>query len=184
MIIATLTALGANVSVNFLKSFLTVRDLAYIIQEGPHIADNRNQIWKTVKQREEDVLFVDSDMVFTREDVIDIWKHLDDKDVVTGLCVMSEEGHPASVFEKKGSEFKKAKVKSSLFEVDACGAAFLAISKRVLLDNPFEQIWNDEKKEYYGEDISFCIRAKEKGHKIYCDPKIRIGHIKPKILYY
>jgi len=29
-----------------------------------------------------------------------------------------------------------------------------------------------------GEDISFCLRAKEKGFKIYIDPLIKVGHEK------
>ena len=29
-----------------------------------------------------------------------------------------------------------------------------------------------------GEDVSFCLDAKEMGYEIWCDPKIRVGHEK------
>ena len=28
------------------------------------------------------------------------------------------------------------------------------------------------------EDVSFCLRAKEKGFKVYIDPQVRLGHEK------
>ena len=28
-----------------------------------------------------------------------------------------------------------------------------------------------------GEDCAFCIRARENGYKIYCDPDIHLGHM-------
>ena len=30
---------------------------------------------------------------------------------------------------------------------------------------------------HFGEDLSFCIRARECGYEICCDPTIRIGHV-------
>ena len=29
----------------------------------------------------------------------------------------------------------------------------------------------------FGEDISFCIRARELGYKLICDPRIKVSHI-------
>ena len=29
----------------------------------------------------------------------------------------------------------------------------------------------------FGEDLSFCIRAQELGRKIYCDSRIKMGHV-------
>lgn len=186
MIIATIVGHQASVNIGFMKSFLQVRDYAYIIQEGPNIADNRNLVFRKAKELGRDLLFIDSDMIFKREDVEAIEGLLGKLDVVTGLCVLSAEGHPPSVFKNEDGEFKTAKVKRTIFEVDACGAAFLGISNRVIqkLDDPFKEVWDEKRKAFYGEDISFCIRAKEAGFKIACDPAVRIGHLKPKVLYF
>ena len=33
-----------------------------------------------------------------------------------------------------------------------------------------------------GEDVSFCLDAKEAGFEIWCDPRIRVGHEKTRII--
>jgi len=33
-----------------------------------------------------------------------------------------------------------------------------------------------------GEDVSFCLDAIEKGYDIWCDPRIRVGHEKTRVL--
>ena len=33
-----------------------------------------------------------------------------------------------------------------------------------------------------GEDVSFCLDAKEEGYEIWCDPRIRVGHEKTRII--
>jgi hypothetical protein len=39
-----------------------------------------------------------------------------------------------------------------------------------------------EVQDMCGEDVSFCLDAKEAGFEIWCDPKIRVGHEKTRIL--
>ena len=34
----------------------------------------------------------------------------------------------------------------------------------------------------YGEDVSFCLDAIDKGMDIWCDPRIRVGHEKTRII--
>ena len=33
-----------------------------------------------------------------------------------------------------------------------------------------------------GEDVSFCLDAKEAGFRIMCDPRIRVGHEKTRVI--
>ena len=33
-----------------------------------------------------------------------------------------------------------------------------------------------------GEDVSFCLDAKEAGFEIWCDPRIRVGHEKSRVI--
>lgn len=187
ILVATITPLHSRVSIEFVKSFFEVRDYAFIIQAGTVIYENRNKVWQKARELNKPVLFVDSDMVFTRKDVETLERHiLDGKDIVCGVCVLSEDGHPPAVFKEVKDGFTPTEIQDKLFEVDACGAAFVAISAKVVqaLENPFYPLDNPEDGLRYGEDISFCIRAKKAGFKILCDPKVQIGHIKPKTLYY
>lgn len=34
-----------------------------------------------------------------------------------------------------------------------------------------------------GEDVSFCLDAKEMGYDIWCDPRIRVGHEKTRVIW-
>ena len=34
-----------------------------------------------------------------------------------------------------------------------------------------------------GEDVSFCLDAKEEGFDIWCDPRIRVGHEKTRVIW-
>ena len=51
------------------------------------------------------------------------------------------------------------------------------ISKGVLLDVLLNcRTWFDP-MEGVGEDLAFCLRARELGYKIWCDPTISLGHV-------
>ena len=39
-----------------------------------------------------------------------------------------------------------------------------------------------EVQDMCGEDVSFCLDAKEAGFDIWCDPRIRVGHEKQRII--
>ena len=108
-------------------------------------------------------------MVFTPDHVRRMEALLKEKDVVTGLCVMSFPGYPPSVFDEHLMPIEH--FPDGLFEVTACGAAFLGISKKVLstLTEPFTPIFNEKYGQFYGEDISFCMRARQAGFHIWAD---------------
>lgn len=178
MIIGTPVGHNALIHLGFVKSLMRVPEYRHVFQESCSIPLNRNLIVERAKFMQDDLLFIDSDMVFRPEDVSIMQDRLKTYDIVTGVAVMAFPGWPAAVF---GDDLKPIEVKGSeLFEIKACGAAFLGISKRVLPDifNPFDPIGE------HGEDISFCLRAKSMGYKIWCDPLLKIGHIKQEVKYY
>ena len=39
-----------------------------------------------------------------------------------------------------------------------------------------------EVQDMCGEDVSFCLDAKEAGYEIWCDPRIRVGHEKTRVI--
>lgn len=61
-----------------------------------------------------------------------------------------------------------------IHEIDSCAGAFMTIRK-VAGDKIG---WFDEDYFWYGEDIDFCYRLKEKGWKVVFDPETEIIHYK------
>ncbi len=39
-----------------------------------------------------------------------------------------------------------------------------------------------EVQDMCGEDVSFCLDAKEAGFEIWCDPRVRVGHEKTRVI--
>lgn len=63
---------------------------------------------------------------------------------------------------------------SKTHEVDACAGAFMMVRREA----GEEVEWWDEDYFWYGEDLDFCYRLKEKGWKIYYVPTVSILHYK------
>lgn len=187
MIIGTPLAHSASLPLKFVQSLLQCKQYTFITQEGPSIPTNRNELFERARFEGEDLLMVDSDMVFKPSDVKTMETLLKNNDIVTGVCVMSFHSYPLSLFFLDEHDTYKPfrNVRGEPFEIDGCGCAFLGISKKVLNDliEPFTPIEDKKTGQFYGEDISFCKRAKETGYKIICDPSLRIGHIKTEVKY-
>lgn len=175
MIIATPTPDSFFAPLGFFSSILAVhRDYKFIMIQGANIAHNRNTL---LSQAKDDILMIDSDMVFTPQDVKQMEEDLKKYDVVCGVCPMIN-GENA-VFDK---DLNPVEIRQEVFEIGACGAAFLGISKRIhdkLPDKPFDIPQGSED----GEDTAFCKVARGLGFKIYCDGRINIGHIKHNVIY-
>ncbi|MCL4418641.1 MAG: glycosyltransferase family 2 protein [Patescibacteria group bacterium] len=63
---------------------------------------------------------------------------------------------------------------SKTHEIDACAGAFMLVRREA-----GEEIsWWDEDYFFYGEDLEFCYRLKEKGWKTYFVPSVSILHHK------
>ncbi len=75
------------------------------------------------------------------------------------------------------------------FTVDYTGFGWVLIKKGVFEN--LEYPWFAPKMQVFesgavqdmcGEDVSFCLDAKEKGFEIWCDPRIRVGHEKTRVI--
>ena len=75
------------------------------------------------------------------------------------------------------------------FTVDYSGFGWIMIKKGVF--ETLEYPWFAPKMQVFesgnvqdmcGEDVSFCLDAKENGDEIWCDPRIRVGHEKTRII--
>ena len=151
--------------------------------EGSLVYDARDTIAEfAVTNAYDYVLYVDSDMMWTADDISRLVAH--DTDIVSGLYVTRNGEnmnvaysqvitrnifHPAKLIVDKGVK--------GYTEIAAVGFGFCLIKIDVIktmakryktLFEPFKGV---------GEDIAFCIRAKRCGYKIMLDRDVRLGHI-------
>jgi len=125
------------------------------------------------------------------------------KDIVSGWYA-TEDGKTTSVahwleeddFRKNGGVMNHETVESiskrkKPFTVDYAGFGWLMIKKGVFESEAMKYPWFAPKMQVFesgavqdmcGEDVSFCLDAIEAGYEIICDPRIRVGHEKSRII--
>lgn len=129
-------------------------------------------------------LWLDSDMLFNPDLMLKMLE--DDKDFLCGLFFRRKPPYTPALYSKLrlGLNAKENIIegyenypKDSIFEVEACGFAGVLVKTEV-----FKNVFEKKGAAFipipgFGEDISFCIRARSLGYKIYCDSRIKLGHI-------
>ena len=127
--------------------------------------------------------------------------NLEGKPIVSGWYA-TEDGNTAAVahwlnedeFRLNGGTMKHETVKTlevrrKPFTVDYVGFGWVLIRKGVFENLQYP--WSAPKLQTFesgaiqdmcGEDVSFCLDAKEKGFEIWCDPRIRVGHEKMRVI--
>ena len=144
-------------------------------------------------------LWIDSDIVFNTEK---FWQLvLMDQDIASGWY-MTEDGKTTSVahwmeeddFRNNGGVMNHETGESiskrrKPFTVDYTGFGWVLIKKGVFenLEYPWfapkmQVFESGEVQDMCGEDVSFCLDAKEMGYDIWCDPRIRVGHEKMRVI--
>jgi hypothetical protein len=144
-------------------------------------------------------LWIDSDIVFDTEKFYRLVAM--DKDIAAGWYC-TEDGHTTSVahwleeedFRKSGGVMNHETLETiqkrrKPFTVDYTGFGWVLIKKGVFenLEYPWfapkmQVFESGEVQDMCGEDVSFCLDAKEQGYEIWCDPLIRVGHEKTRII--
>lgn len=143
------------------------------------------------------MFWIDSDIVFTSEQVLRLIGH--NKDVVSGCYIMHDNTHYPIVIKmdddfylKNGHyEFVKRQQltelaeKDELVEVAYVGFGFMCIKKGVFESMTYPyfapvsvNFGTDHLCEFASEDVSWCIHAREKGYKVLVDPKVTVVHQK------
>lgn len=132
------------------------------------------------------VLFIDSDMVFGSHMMEQFAADLDDgRDFVCGLYFRRVFPTNPVIYKtltikdnKEISELYSDYPKESIFEIEGCGFGAVMLSRRLI-----EQMCDTYKYPFApmpgicGEDIAFCWRARQLGYRLWCDSKIKVGHV-------
>lgn len=156
---------------------------------GSLVYHARNILAKAAVENETDyVLWIDSDMVFepnTLTRLLEDIQRNEDVDMVAPIMFCRREPFDPVIYNevKYGLGEVEANImhdypRDSLFEVDAVGFGMILMKTEVIKkvmeefgDHPFNLVPG------FGEDLSFCIRAKRKGFHVWCDSRIKIGHV-------
>lgn len=180
------------VSARFAQSLATLKKVgkctvSFLI--GSLVYDSRNKLaGYAIKTEADYILWIDSDMVFqpdTLERMMAVLDEHEEIDILCGLYFRRSTPFTPVLFSKlenKGNdvEFEELKtVPDELFEVAGCGFGCVLMRTDCLFDiasteqqgNWFTPLANA------GEDCAFCIRAREHGYRIFCDPTIDLGHM-------
>lgn len=184
-----------TVYTDFFSSLLKlepVGEIEYKIVSGTLIYDARNQIVQYAVESDCDqVLWLDSDMVFEP----DLLQRLNDdvaegRDFVTGLYFSRRRPIRPTIFQEctimEIEDGKKLPLaahyhmypRDDIFEIAACGFGSVLTTKKLLQEvtrqfgqMPFAPALG------FGEDLSFCMRVQQAGLKMYCDSRVKLGHI-------
>ena len=148
---------------------------------------------------------IDSDIVFTAQNLIDLIEATEEKDVVAGYYRMSDLKNLVIVKDWDINHFKKAGSFKYLQQEDMeeykenkylnvayCGMGFMALTKNAI-DSLSYPYFHTELQEFKGidgkliremcsEDVSFCRNLTKEGFDIHILPNLRVGHEKALII--
>ena len=165
----------------------TEDNVACSFQMGSLIYTSRNNLALQALKAEFDyMLWLDSDMVFQQDLLVQMKQTMDEKglDFLTGLYFRRVPPFTPVLFDQLDidengictwTDFKD--VPEGLFKVGGCGFGCVLIKTDVLFDvqAKFGELFNPIAN--MGEDLSFCWRARQCGYDIWCDPSLVCGHV-------
>lgn len=186
-----------TIPVGFMQSILYLdkpEGTSVCFRPNSLVYDSRNMLaLSAIEMGMDRVLWLDSDMVFTPNTLKALAQDMDtipDCEIVTGVYTKRIIPYTPTIYK----ELKEPEVKpngqvvgaikayddypvDSVFEIAGCGFGCVMTSvdllKRVIDKHQsafLPYLWA-------GEDLSFCYRLQQMGVKIWCDSKIKCGHI-------
>ena len=179
----------------FMKSLLGMKRVgasAYSLSASSLVYDARNGLAKqAVTEGYDRILWLDSDMDFDPDLMERLSADLDDgKEFVSGLYFTRKAPLKPNIFESCGyyhseetDEVTPVAVnywdhpKDQIFPIAACGFGGCMMTTDLIkkvadkFGLPFSPILG------FGEDLSFCSRARQIGVEIFCDSRIKMGHV-------
>lgn len=149
------------------------------LQSNCYVHDARNKIVsEALRIGATHLMFIDADIVFPADGVNRLVEQ--DKDIIGGLYYRRQPPHLPTICQRDGEKLiiPKDFPKDEVFEVFGMATGFLLVKTSVFkkLEPPYFYFGNFHGRPM-GEDIYFCRKARDKGFKIWCDPRIPLSHI-------
>lgn len=183
---------GDQLEANFVECLLNLRPVGETeikLLKGTLVYDARNQLTQYALEKGgcDFVLWLDSDMTFEPDLLERLMEDIDGKQAVTGLCFGRRPPFKPCIYKSIRVEKEGLGVmphadnwydypRDQLFEVEGFGFACV-LMRMDMLDAmsvygiPFFPVAG------LGEDLSFCWRARQLDIRLWCDSRLKIGHI-------
>ena len=180
----------------FMESLLSLKrpsDSVIVTARSSLVYDSRNMLsHMAIFERYDRVLWLDSDMTFSPDLLSKLNSDLDEGyGFVSALCFSRKQPIKPIIYSETGfrdagdgdgrmetySKCIEEYPSGQIIEVKGIGLAATMMETSVIKEvydkfgSPFSPIPG------FGEDISFCRKCDELGIKMYCDTRIKVGHI-------
>lgn len=183
------------VHTTFMKSLIAmerVGECRFSIMCSSLVYDARNSLAKqAVTENYDRVLWLDSDMDFNPDLLVQLAADLDEgRELVSGLYFKRKAPVKPVIYKEVGYYHSKDDEsvtpiavpyedypRDSMFSIEGCGFGGVLMTvdliKRVgdKFGLPFSPIMG------FGEDLSFCVRASDVGAEMWCDSRVKLGHV-------
>ena len=134
---------------------------------------------KAINEGFSHVLWLDADMIFRPEILEDL--SFSEKGFVSGVAAARRPPHMICLFRDLDLDnlkhFELQDMDGEPFEIAGCGFACVLIETEILRAVCMHYKTCFLPMADYGEDLAFCLRAREMGYRIWADPSVRLGHI-------
>ena len=190
-----------GVSIQISQDYSSMVNFARCKCLGANVLRGPDQIPWDGKLKYDYQLWIDSDIVFRTEQLLQLV--LMEKDIAAGWY-MTEDGQTTSVahwldednFRNNGGVMnhetgETMSKRKKPFTVDYTGFGWVLIKNGVWEHEEMKYPWFAPKMQVFesgdvqdmcGEDVSFCLDAKKEGMVTWCDPRIRVGHEKTRVI--
>ena len=153
-------------------------EVSIMFQCGSLVYDSRNRLAKEAVKNYDYSMWFDSDMIFAPDTMLKLLER--DKPFVSGMYFRRSHPYTLVAFDEIDCEAKKwkdAKVPTELTKVGGVGFGCVLLKREVLFEVAAKfGCWFDPINGF-GEDLSFCWRAKEAGYDVWLDPSVSCGHV-------
>lgn len=154
-------------------------ETAVMFQVGSLIYDARNRLAKQAIKMESDyTMWFDSDMIFEPDTMVRLLEH--NAPIVSGAYFRRQPPYHLVAFDKCDAEKREwtdLALPTDTVKCGGVGFGCVLVKTEVLFNVAAKYgCWFDPMNGF-GEDLSFCYRARECGYDILLDPSITCGHV-------
>lgn len=183
----------------FMLSLVNLRrpeNTYYTVQVGSLVYDSRNMLAaKALMNGYDRVMWIDSDMAFEADTLEKLSEDMDREglDFVSALCFKRKSPTAPCVYSdirygpdgdgviQADAETMINYPEDALFECAGAGFGLVLVTTKLL-----GAIWEKHGPPFdpmpqMGEDLAFCYRAQQEGYKLYCDSRVKTGHVGKRI---
>ena len=154
-------------------------ETAIMFQVGSLIYDARNKLAKqAIKMGADYTMWFDSDMIFKPDTMLKLLEH--NAPIVSGAYFRRSPPYHLVAFDKcdtENREWTDLPLPTETVKCGGVGFGCVLVKTEVLFEVAARFRTWFEPMNGFGEDLSFCFRAAQNGEKMYCDSRIKLGHI-------